>query len=331
MKKVELNPKVSIIMSTYKTPINFLKLSIESILNQTFDEFEFIIICDGDKEEYDFIKNNYSYDKRIVLLYHIRNMGLAKSLNDGIAKSRGKYIARMDSDDISYPNRIDVQYRFMEKNKNIFLCSTFAKTFGKISITKGVFFNTPKEIDIQLLYNNCIIHPTVFFRKNIFIEKNYNYNESFICSQDYELWSRISNNNFYVIPRCLLKLRIHENQISIKKGELQIKLRHDVFNDNLLKYNISDDYFDLLEMLNGEIEINSNNYLLFAKKIKCFMRLKINFDYNTLKKVLYNRFLEILISQRKFSVLFKIIISIKHTQIILNFTNFKYILWKIFK
>ena len=115
------NPKVSVIMSVYNSD-KFLSESIESILNQTFRDFEFIIIndCSTDKS-LDIIKKYSKNDNRIVLIENENNIGLTKSLNKGVKIAKGNYIARIDADDTALNNRFEVQYNFLEKNKNIFL------------------------------------------------------------------------------------------------------------------------------------------------------------------------------------------------------------------
>ena len=173
---------VSVIMPTYNTPEEYLKKSIESILNQSYSNIEFIIICDGCIEDEKIIEN-YK-DNRIKIIRHTKNEGIAKSLNKAIDIAKGKYIARMDSDDISLKNRIKMQVQYMEKNKNIMVCGMDAKCIGETKRIKSTYNIRPQEVEIQLLYMNCMIHPTVMLRKSFLDENNIRYNEDFQCSQD---------------------------------------------------------------------------------------------------------------------------------------------------
>ena len=175
--------KVSVIMSTYKTETNILTESIESILNQTYKNIEFVIICDGDKEEYEYIKS--INDNRIKVILNDTNKGLPYSLNLAIKNSTGDYIARMDSDDIAIKDRLEKQVDFLERNKDIGLCGTEALLFGTKKGKKRVFLKNSKEVKVQLLYKATLIHPTVMARREVY--EKFQYNEQFVCAQDFEL------------------------------------------------------------------------------------------------------------------------------------------------
>lgn len=319
---------VSVIMPTYNTPEEYLKKSVESILNQSYSNIEFIIICDGCIEDEKIIEN-YK-DNRIKIIRHIKNEGIAKSLNEAIDIAKGKYIARMDSDDISLKNRIKIQVQYMEKNKNTMVCGMDAKCIGETKRVKSTYNIRPQEIEIQLLYMNCIIHPTVMLRKSFLAENNIRYNEDFQCSQDFELWARIvDHNNFTIIPKIGLLHRAHKNQISQKKTEIQKKLRYEIINTNIkkIKYENEKDAKNLLLILSGSNEINMSN----CKEIIELANSIIEKQYNTklYKKVLYNRIFQIIISTKK---LRKHIIKIlKENAELLNFNNLKYLMYKTFK
>ncbi|MDD4353774.1 MAG: glycosyltransferase family A protein, partial [Candidatus Nanoarchaeia archaeon] len=120
------NHRISVIMSAYNTE-RYIAEAIESILNQTFKDFEFIIIDDGSTDDsLKIIKRYVKKDRRIKLIHNKKNIGLTKSLNKGLKIAKGQYIARMDADDISLPQRFQIQYDFLEKNKDIFLIGTTA-------------------------------------------------------------------------------------------------------------------------------------------------------------------------------------------------------------
>ena len=287
-------PKVSVIMSTYKTPEKYLKKSIDSILKQSYKNIEFIIVCDGAVEDYEYIKKYR--DNRIRAIMNESNKGLAKSLNDAINISTGKYIVRMDSDDVSLKNRIKIQVKYMEENKNIIVSDMRAKCFGESNDIKYTFNNRPNEMEIQLLYKNCLIHPATIIRKQFFDENNIRYNEEFKCSQDFELWTRLAKeNNIAQIKRIGLKYRIHNKQISISKKEIQNQLKNIVLERNAKKLKGQNTKNTLL-FLNGEKNITLDNFEEFLEGIEELIKYNSEiFGKTTLKKVLYNRIFQLII------------------------------------
>lgn len=291
---------VSVIMSTYKTNPEYLDLAINSILKQTYKKIEFIIVCDGDKAEYEYIKNKYK-DERIKLILHNENKGLPYSLNEAIKISNGDYIARMDSDDISRPDRLKTQVAFMNKHKNIKILGMFCRCFGQDNLISTLFLNKSKEIQIQLLYRACFTHPTIMIEREYLIKNNFQYNENYKCSQDFELWSNIvTSENSYVIPKIGLNYRIHANQATIAKRTLQVDLTKKIIENNLKKYKISNEFRDTMYVLGELEEINKLNYIKVNSDIKKIIKSNSQyFDKRTLRKVLYNRYFQLIIKSPK--------------------------------
>ncbi len=184
---------ISVIMSAHNEE-QHVSRATESILNQTFNDFEFIIINDGSLDKtYEIIKRLAEKDKRIRIISHEKKEGLAKSLNDGIKIAQGKYIARMDADDISLPERLQKQVEFMEKNPQtgaIGSCYQEVDESGNI-LPRKQNPQSWKDIKKALFFYNPISHPTTMMRKEI-LEKAGTYDETFPTSQDYELFSRIA-------------------------------------------------------------------------------------------------------------------------------------------
>ena len=218
-------------MSVYNRE-KYIAEAIESILGQTFTNFEFLIInnCSTDKSRK--IILSYS-DSRIKLIDNEINIGLTKSLNKGLGLALGKYIARMDSDDISLPHRLQIQFEFMEKNPHIDICGSWYKLFGD----RNSIIKTPvqdREIKETLFFHNCIAHPAVIIRKNTFDKYQIKYSENYLHSEDYELWCReVDRLKFANIPEVLIKYRIHENQIGIAKRKNQDETADMVRKENL--------------------------------------------------------------------------------------------------
>ena len=213
---MNFNPKISVIMSVSKNYSNFLNLSIESILQQTFKEFEFIIIDDGSIDDTSEILHTYQKKDNRISVYKQNNQGLASSLNTAISKSKTNFIARQDYDDISEISRLEKQFNWFNLNKDFVICGTFAhnidKHNNKIGLTKNVL--TYEKHKKYLEYKNTILHPSVMFKKDAIINVG-GYNIKYICSQDYELWTRvIKKYKIANIPEFLINLRLHDKTTS---------------------------------------------------------------------------------------------------------------------
>jgi glycosyltransferase involved in cell wall biosynthesis len=220
-------PIISVVMSVYNEKVEWMHESIDSILNQTFSDFEFIIINDNPSRiENSILLEEYrKKDNRIVVLTNEQNTGLTKSLNRGIKIAKGKYIARMDADDISLPARFEKQIKVMEDNPNIIVCGSKIKVFGERK--NKYYLQIPeKSDDIKdlLIRRNCIAHSTVIIRNEILTTHNISYNEAYIYAQDYRLWCDLYNlGNFYNIQEILLLYRTSKYQISTHTKEKQAK------------------------------------------------------------------------------------------------------------
>lgn len=279
---------ISVIMSTRDTDNNILKCAIDSILNQSFTDFEFIIVCDGSRSNLEIL--NSLKDNRVKIIINDVAKGLPYSLNKAIDVSDAKYIARMDSDDYSLPNRLKIQYDFMEKHLNIDICSTYSKNFGDSKRNNINIFTENNLIKSQLLIENALIHPSVIIRKSFIDAHNIRYSESFKYSQDFELWNRISPiANFGIIPRVCLMYRIHNNQISTSKKDEQLKLCEYIYMRNLQNLRTKDEseYLNYFYFLSGKknIKIDKNRIENF---IATLIEIKKNYiDKKSLKEFLY--------------------------------------------
>lgn len=207
---------VTVLMPVYNAG-EFLREAIDSILDQTYDEFEFLIINDGSTDSSVNIIESYE-DERIKLVHNTENVGLVKTLNKGIEIAQGKYIVRMDADDIAETNRIEVQLNFMEKNYDVAVAGSNVVMFlsDKPLIKRPTDFPTRySEIRCKLLFESPIIHPAVIIRKNVLLENNYRYRDEYKDTEDYELWMEIAKEHRVVnISKRLLKYRIISNSIT---------------------------------------------------------------------------------------------------------------------
>src|SRR3989344_1456117 len=162
-----MKPKISVIMSVYNG-MPYLEQAAESVLNQTYKNFEFIIVDDASTDDtLKYLK--LLKDRRIKLIRNKKNLGLAASLNIALRQAKGDYIARMDADDISYPERLDIQLKFLTKNKSIDLCGSWVTLINDEGEKIGANRKNPRDdkmIKKLLGIRPTIIHPTFFGRED---------------------------------------------------------------------------------------------------------------------------------------------------------------------
>jgi glycosyltransferase involved in cell wall biosynthesis len=214
-------PTVTVLMPVYNGE-RYLKEAVSSILCQTFDEFEFLIVNDGSTDDSVDIIRSFS-DPRIQLVHNQENLKLIATLNKGIELSRGKYIARMDSDDISLPDRLAKQLDFMEKRPGVGICGTWSRTFSDGAVTWETKFPTDHEtIKAHLLLNTAISHPTAMFNAPLLRKWGLRYETSAIHAEDYDLWCRASDVfSLANVPEILFLYRMHAGQISKEHASTQ--------------------------------------------------------------------------------------------------------------
>ena len=209
---------ISVIMSTYKEDERLLRESIESILNQTYRDFEYIIILDyPDNDVHKSVIEEYALkDDRIHFYINEKNMGLTDSLNRGLSLCHGEYIARMDADDISLPNRLERQMKYLEKNHYDLIggITEMINENGSLLYSIKSIPTDPKKINKALRYSQCIAHPTWLGKKEVF-EKNAGYRHMPLC-EDYDFTLRAVLNGFVIsnLNEAVLKYRMTSNSIS---------------------------------------------------------------------------------------------------------------------
>ena len=203
---------VSIVMATFNDKLDYLEQSITSILQQTYKKFELIIVDDSTDEACKlFLQNVASKDVRIKLLQTTEKLGFVRSLNKGIETSKGRYIARMDSDDESYPNRLYKQVCWLENHLDVDILGGDIDIMDDDGLISGrrKYLNKYQDICRNAYFRNPIAHPTVMYRKDAIMQLN-GYDEEFIMAEDYELWLRALKHGFVInnLPDTLLKYRI---------------------------------------------------------------------------------------------------------------------------
>ena len=247
---------LSVIMSVYNEPVDWIKQAIASILNQTFKDFEFIIVDDNPRgdEQINILQYYKNIDSRIELVFNKENVGLAHSLNKAIEISRGKYIARMDADDIAAPSKFQMQYDYLEMHPNVAVCGTWGKKFGNIPVLSYKKYETPvshEQVKVASLFASPMIHPSVMLRSDVV--RNYMYNVNLRKAQDYDLWGRLLLHDIILcnIPCCLLKYRITQKSQTTETLSKQARVAEEV-RKGLLAY-LGIDFSEKELVLHNEI------------------------------------------------------------------------------
>lgn len=236
---------ISIVLPTYNSE-KTIKRSLESILFQSFKDYEIIIIDDGSKDKTVSIIKEFQ-DKRIKFFYNFINKGLAFTLNKAISLSKYDLIARFDSDDLMLPNRIQKQYEFMIKNKNIDILGTNAllrKEFNQKAYSITNLKLNHNDIVKQDISNLWVIHPSVMIRKNILIDNKYN--EQLKRTEDLDLWLRLKRNNYKFAN--LKEAYIEYTTKSFKRSWYIIFVTIKELIIIFLKYPSSQTFFGLIKM-----------------------------------------------------------------------------------
>lgn len=302
-----MDDKISVIMSVYKEKEDELKQSIESILNQTYKNFEFIIVIDFPEEKWrEEVIKNYN-DSRIKLIINKKNIGLTQSLNVALKEATGKYIARMDADDISIIDRFEKQLNFL-KETNYDLCGGYVQCFYNGENQKLVKCPVnPKNVAKILKVKNCIVHPTWFGKKNVFDELN-GYRDIFAC-EDYDFLIRAILNGFKIsnVNEVILNYRLSLTSISrenpgrqeltavylrnnYKKNkivsieEFNAYLESDEYNKNLKSYNNFRKNKDIWERYKNH---KFPKYYLYG----LMLTLNIKHSIREIYKVLYSKYI----------------------------------------
>ena len=213
-------PKITVLMPVYNCEL-YIREAIDSILNQTLTDFEFLIIDDASTDKTVEVIKTYN-EGRIKLVVKPSNTGYTNSLNYGLQVAKGEYIARMDGDDISFSERFAKQVAFLDANPDVVLCGSWFSIIDSGTVKKLPENN--EAIKLALLRGNCIAHPSVMMRKQILNELSVVYDVSKEPAEDYDLWVRLlSLGKLHNLQEALLNYRMHSTQVSHKRAEEQKK------------------------------------------------------------------------------------------------------------
>ncbi len=219
-----MSPLVSILMPVFKTA-PYLREAMDSMLAQTFKDFELIVLNDCSPDNAEEILDIYN-DPRIVRYKGEKNAGLSNVLNVGIGMARGKYIARMDSDDISLPNRLQIQVDYLETHPEVDLVSAGMRLFGA---KEGTWIRelNPEKVKIEAMFHSPVLHASSVWRRDAFEKQGLHFRQEMVPAEDYDLWTRAMLKGLKLVnlPEVLYEYRIHEAQATVQTDKTAAKSR----------------------------------------------------------------------------------------------------------
>ncbi len=244
-------PRVSVLTPIYNTNPQYLRECIESILNQTFTDFEFLILNDSpnNKEIENIVKEYAKHDKRIKYYKNEKNMGITPSRNKLLDLAKGEYLAIFDHDDISVPERLEKQVKYLDENPQVGVVSGWVEYFGEFSsILKAPETDAVTKI---FLTTKCVVpHTAAMIRKSVLINNNIEYEEYYTPCEDYRLWARLMDvTHFYNFQEVLVKYRFLPTNTSHKQSsqmaEKDLLIRNEICDSHMFlkqeyehKYNL---------------------------------------------------------------------------------------------
>ena len=285
---MNIAPKISLIMSVYNGE-DYLAETVESVLCQTFTEWEFIIINDCSTDNTSKILAEYaSKDARVKVHTNKTNLRLPSSLNKALSLAEGKYIARMDADDICMPDRLQKQYDFMEANPNVDLSSC-----RFLTLKNGVYSSggcggkgDSESIKALLLVTNPILHPGIIAKADVI--KELGYDKNFTCTEDMELWTRfvLNNKRVEILSEYLMIYRLHDKQITettLDKQKNEVFKIQKTYLSQLLKPKTEEQEEFYINGIYFRKNINVSKFIEFYRWAKSVNNKTNNFDKYALK------------------------------------------------
>jgi glycosyltransferase involved in cell wall biosynthesis len=230
-----MSPTISVIMPVYNVE-RYARRAVDSVLGQSYRDFEFIVINDGSTDGTREILASYG-DERLNIQDNARNLGYVLSLNRGLALARGKYIARMDGDDVSLPDRFASQVRFLNEHGDVGVCGSRVETIGHGG---GVVWRPPcdhPDIVCNSLFESTLYHPTVMIRREVLEQSGLEYDNSYYGAEDFRLWVQLSRRTRLAnLDVVLLYYNRHETQVSRKQSATQLDSANRVRGNQLSEF-----------------------------------------------------------------------------------------------
>ena len=329
---------ISVVMPVYNGE-SHLKEAIDSILNQTYTDFELLIINDGSTDRSEEIILSYN-DNRIKYILNEANLGIVKTLNKGIELSTLKYIARMDADDISMPHRFERQVAYMEANPGIVACGSNILKFYNDDINQTNSSNIyieDKELKVRSIFYTAFWHPTMMLQTKVLKDHQLRYRLDFKYAQDKAFWIHISKHGALTnINEPLLYYRVHENQVSSKFFAEQYAISMSVTREALL--NLGVDMSGISDKIVGYIaypqrcEDVNELYMVdkFASKFLKALSQKPDYDAIVAKKFIQDQILKTLSKSHNIGILL-IYYIYKSTIVSIKDFNFRFLIKSVLK
>ena len=239
---------VSVILPAYNAE-GTIGEAIKSIIDQTYKDWELLVIDDGSTDNTKAVIQSFE-DPRIKYIENEGNKKLIYTLNRGLEMATGKYIARMDADDISKPDRFQKQVDFMEGNPECIVCGTFIQMFkDSENIGKPVgIFGDDAVLKEYLYRDSCFAHPSVMMRTDCIKKTGIHYNTECLHVEDYKFWiDLVPYGSFYNIPEALLRYRVDDNQVSRKFRDIQVRNSNRIRKEYIMSTIRNDDFISDIE------------------------------------------------------------------------------------
>lgn len=237
---MKLNKKITVLLPVYNSE-KYIEKAITSILNQTYTDFDLLLIDDGSTDDSAKIIKNFN-DNRIIYTKNEQNMGITKTLNKGLGLIESEYIIRMDSDDICHESRFEDQLDYMDNNPNVVVAGTNVKRFSDTEEYYPSVRVDSKDLRTELLFNSPLKHPSVILRNEVIQKESYLYSEKHKATEDYGLWRKISEKHeIGNLDKVLLDYRIHDDGISVnaEKDKKSRDLAHIIiYKENFDRLNV---------------------------------------------------------------------------------------------
>lgn len=231
-------PRVSVVMPVHNAE-RYVAEAIESVLKQTFADYEFIAVDDGSQDGTPAILDRYRTDSRVIVLSPGK-VGFVAALNLGLARARGDYVARMDADDICLKRRFERQVNFLDANPDVAACGTATEVFYEHGAHMLGFPRTPDSIRAHLFFHAPLSHPTVMLRREVVQQAHVEYRDAFGGTADYDLWCQLDRAGLRManLPEVLLRYRRHAAQITTADGQAQVALADRIRREHLSHYGV---------------------------------------------------------------------------------------------
>ncbi|PXV62510.1 glycosyl transferase family 2 [Dysgonomonas alginatilytica] len=308
--------KLSVIMPVFNAE-RYLREAIDSIINQSYTDWELIIINDGSIDCSENIIKSYT-DTRLRYYKNEQNIGLIQTLNKGIDLCKGAYIARMDADDIAEKDRFGIQIAFLENNKEYALCGSDAKVIDENNIETGKILNLQSNeyLQINLLFSVPFIHPTILIRSEV-LKDNY-FDTEYKHAEDYELWCRIANSHKVAnIGNFLLRYRWHSSNVSVTNSEKQEEIKNRIICRELKNIDLQPSEKELylhkvtFQQFDSKFSIKKETFDDYSELDSWFQKI-INANRNLQKyneaaliSFLWSRWIVLCISQKRYRKILK--------------------------